>query len=262
MLDMGLARFREAGPLDGDATQSELTQLDAVLGTLGYMAPEQATAPHRVNHRVNVYALGCTLHFLLTGRAPFPAAGIAEALIAHRNAPIPSLRDARPEVPEALDALFRSLIAKRPEDRPASTAEVAEALDRIAAGDSSEPAPPPPSRRRRGRRRRGRGGRVARRPGAELCLLARPRRQRHARRRGDDSRTHRQSHRSDARARQSRPGRRGAAGAAPRARGAVGLRSLAVGDATSARPVDRQPRGQPGRPPARLLRRDRDRADR
>jgi serine/threonine protein kinase len=127
VLDLGLAR-----PTRSDAATSvqDLTGGSVVMGTAAYMAPEQALDPRSADARADVYGLGCTLHFLLTGRPPYQGESPLAILLAHRDEPIPSLRAARPDCPASLDALFRRMLAKRPEDRPGSMQEVLGELQR------------------------------------------------------------------------------------------------------------------------------------
>jgi serine/threonine protein kinase len=139
ILDFGLARIMlsDPGPRDeGDAAASR-----AMLGTIPFMAPEQATDPETADARSDVYSLGCTLHFLLTGRPPYPYRKRSELVLAHRQAPIPSLKAVRPSVPDYLDDLFRWMLAKNPADRPQTmTAVVAKleiALDKLGARPAS-----------------------------------------------------------------------------------------------------------------------------
>ena len=88
------------------------------------MAPEQAEDAHRVDHRADIYSLGCTFYFLLTGREPFPGATIFKRMMAHMETPAPALRSRRPEVSMALEAAYQKMMAKRPDDRPGSMTEV------------------------------------------------------------------------------------------------------------------------------------------
>jgi formylglycine-generating enzyme required for sulfatase activity len=137
VLDLGLARL----PAD-QQTESELTSHGVVMGTAGFMAPEQAADVRRADHRADIYSLGCTLFYLLTGRAPYEGATPLDILFAHREQPIPSLRSARPDCPPALDNLFRTLVAKRPEDRPATMSAVITSLESVLTkGGKARPSP-------------------------------------------------------------------------------------------------------------------------
>ena len=108
------------------------------MGTVDYMAPEQAEDSHRVDHRADIYSLGCTLYYLLTGKEPFVGDTVLKRLMAHMERPAPSLRIARPDVPAALDAAYLKMMAKRPEDRPASMAEVISLLEACKAAASQD----------------------------------------------------------------------------------------------------------------------------
>jgi serine/threonine-protein kinase len=128
--DLGLARINDTrGQAPEDA--SALTQAGTVMGTADYMSPEQAYGLTNVDHRTDIYSLGCTLHFLLTGRPPYQGPSMMAVLLNHREARIPSLCEARGEVPADLDRVFRRMVAKNPEERFASLVEVLGALDAI-----------------------------------------------------------------------------------------------------------------------------------
>ena len=131
ILDLGLARL-------GDSFQKErnLTKMGQVIGTPDYLAPEQALAAHNVDIRADIYSLGCSLFFLLAGRAPFQAETLAELLLKHQMEKAPSIRSIRPEVPAALEALMRRLMAKNREDRPDTPEEVADALEPFTRGEA------------------------------------------------------------------------------------------------------------------------------
>ncbi len=128
VLDMGLARMDAAAGNSAAPTKEELTHSGSILGTSDYMSPEQAVNTKRADRRSDIYSLGCTLHYLLTGRPPYAGETLMEKLLAHREQPIPSLRDARPEAPAALEAVFQRMAAKRPEDRYPSADAVIAAL--------------------------------------------------------------------------------------------------------------------------------------
>ena len=131
--DMGLARVSQAAA-PGNATDSDqMTGSEYVLGTCEFMAPEQAADAHQADHRADVYALGCTLYFLLVGRAPYRRKTVMESLLAHREAEIPSLREARPEVPAELDAVFQKMLAKNPDQRQQSMGDVIADLEACPA---------------------------------------------------------------------------------------------------------------------------------
>ena len=132
--DLGLARFSGAG---AEARDDGLTQSGSVFGTIDFMSPEQALDSKSADHRSDIYSLGCTLYYLLTGQPIYPGDTMMSKLLAHRSKPIPSLRELRPDVPEVLEAYFRRLVAKEPDDRPASMGEVVRDLEAIRTGDSN-----------------------------------------------------------------------------------------------------------------------------
>ncbi len=126
ILDMGLARFH------GDvSTLAELTASGMVMGTVDYMAPEQALDTKSVDGRADIYSLGCTLYYLLTGHATYPGDTITSRLLAHQAQPIPDLRASRPDVSEMLEAIFKKMAAKRVSERYRSMAELIADLERL-----------------------------------------------------------------------------------------------------------------------------------
>ncbi|GEM_PF-6843531 len=137
VLDLGLARWRvetEAG--------HGLTGIGRVMGTPDFLAPEQIDNPMDADARADLYGLGGTLFYLLTGRAPFADhKSLIAKLDAHRFQPPPEVRTLRPEVPEELAALIQRLLAKTPEARPQTAAEAAAALAVFAAGAQREQTP-------------------------------------------------------------------------------------------------------------------------
>jgi serine/threonine protein kinase len=127
LTDLGLARFNEAiNALSGSA--SLVTQTGSITGTVDFMAPEQARNTKLADQRADIYSLGCTFYFLLTGQLPFHGETIMEKLLAHREQPAPSLRTSRADVSESIDQVFRRMLAKKPEDRFQSAAELIEAI--------------------------------------------------------------------------------------------------------------------------------------
>jgi serine/threonine-protein kinase len=99
-------------------------------GTPYYMAPEQSLG-EAVDHRADLYALGVTFFELLTGRVPFKDGDVA---FHHRHTPVPDPRELVPQLPQAWADLVLRMLAKNPDDRPASAAVVAESLAPLAQG--------------------------------------------------------------------------------------------------------------------------------
>jgi eukaryotic-like serine/threonine-protein kinase len=141
LLDLGLARWHD---LDGP---NNLTQIGALMGTPDYIAPEQARNSRTCDVRADLYSLGCTFYFLLTGHVPFPKGSLTEKLYQHQfNEPVPvaearcqKLMEDLPSggesraqkllaVPSEVAQAIRKLMAKKPEDRFQSGAELATAL--------------------------------------------------------------------------------------------------------------------------------------
>jgi WD40 repeat protein/tRNA A-37 threonylcarbamoyl transferase component Bud32 len=126
LLDLGLARLG-AGP--GGERSSTLTEEGMVMGTLDYLAPEQAKDAHAVDIRADLYSLGCTLYHLLAGQPPFDRGARLEKLFNHQWGEAVPVERRRPDVPPRVAAVVRRLMAKRPEDRYQTPAELAVALD-------------------------------------------------------------------------------------------------------------------------------------
>ncbi|MBP3959431.1 protein kinase [Gemmata sp. G18] len=162
VLDFGLARFAQADESEAEvemdparttqmpfgagrtmgAASAGVTNPNVLMGTPDYLSPEQARNSHAVDHRSDIYSLGCTLHFLLTGKAPFlSATTLIDKLLAHTNEAPPPIREVRPEVPAGLADVLARMMAKKLEDRYQTAAEVAGALLPFTRSDSAkEPA--------------------------------------------------------------------------------------------------------------------------
>jgi serine/threonine protein kinase/formylglycine-generating enzyme required for sulfatase activity len=132
ILDMGLARI-EANDI---RTQSELTGTGAVMGTVDYMAPEQAVSTKHADLRSDLYSLGISLWYLLTARSAYEGDSMMARLLAHRDQPIPSLRAVRDDVSESLDAVFRKSVAKNANDRYQSASAFMADLEACRTGAS------------------------------------------------------------------------------------------------------------------------------
>ena len=125
VLDLGLALLKE-NPGGEDA--GRVTQEGLVLGTPDFLAPEQAQNPQGVDIRADIYGLGATLYYLVSGRVPYEGGTPTEKLLMHVTAPPPSLLQVMPHAPPQLDALIQWMMAKRPEDRPQTPVQAAYAL--------------------------------------------------------------------------------------------------------------------------------------
>jgi len=122
-----LAKISDHATVDGG--QDDLTQMGQMMGTVEYLPPEQATDAKSADQRADIYALGCTLHFLLTGQPPYPGRSMMEKLAAHRTEPIPSLRAKLGNVPANLDQAFTKMLAKDPANRYQFMGDVVSALE-------------------------------------------------------------------------------------------------------------------------------------
>ena len=147
ILDFGIAKLVSGGQLHHTST-------GAMLGTPIYMSPEQCRGAGKVDARTDVYSLGCILHEMVAGRPPFLSEGAGELIAAHLNQAPPPLSSVAPRVPPALEALALAMLAKAPEARPASMAEVGARLRALRDPSldgrplpiaSSAPAAPRPS---------------------------------------------------------------------------------------------------------------------
>lgn len=123
ILDFGLARLPRAIKGEGHSTYA-----NTFMGTPAYASPEQATDARSADIRADIYSLGCTLFFLLTGRPPFEGNNYVDLLHAHAHKEPPAVTDLRKDVPAELAAVVAKMLAKRPEDRYQTPVDVAKAL--------------------------------------------------------------------------------------------------------------------------------------
>jgi serine/threonine protein kinase len=134
ILDMGLAR------LTFDTDDHITRKYDEnILGTADYLSPEQAEDSHTVDIRSDIYSLGATFYYLLTGHQPFPEGTIPQKLIWHRSREPRAIREIRTDVPDAVAGIVAKMMAKKPSDRYQSPAELIAALQPWVA----VPIPPP-----------------------------------------------------------------------------------------------------------------------
>ncbi|MHB8897824.1 MAG: serine/threonine protein kinase [Thermoguttaceae bacterium] len=138
ILDLGLARFI------AEEERASLTVAydENVLGTADYLAPEQAIDSHGVDARADIYALGCSLYYFLTGHPPFTEGTLTQRLMSHQKDPPPSISSDRKDAPEGLVNICLKMMAKKPADRYKNCAEVARALgDWLVEQGAEEPDP-------------------------------------------------------------------------------------------------------------------------
>jgi phosphate ABC transporter phosphate-binding protein len=146
LVDLGLARVFDNGPADRGLT-AEFDQ-DAVLGTADFIAPEQAMECSRADIRADIYSLGCTAYYLLTRQTPVGSGTALKKLLRHQSAEPTPIESMRSDVPEALLAVIRRMMSKKPDDRYATPSRVADALAPLTA----EPIAPPAAEHMPGRR--------------------------------------------------------------------------------------------------------------
>ncbi len=122
-----------------------ITRDGTTVGTVDYLAPEQARDSAAADIRSDIYSLGCTLYHMLAGQPPFPDGGLGERIYKHLQVDPPDVREFNPAVPNGLWAILRRMLAKRPDDRYQTPAELIQALSRpnSAASSSSTRTPEP-----------------------------------------------------------------------------------------------------------------------
>jgi serine/threonine-protein kinase len=120
LIDMGLARLRQL-----DSAAADLTASGVTLGTFDYISPEQARDPRNADTRSDIYSLGCTFFFMLTGRPPFLEGTVLQKLLQHQSEEPPDVRQFRPDLPEEANAILQKMLAKSPDDRYRNAGELA-----------------------------------------------------------------------------------------------------------------------------------------
>jgi serine/threonine-protein kinase len=131
IIDLGLA-------LQSEFEDERVTREGTTVGTVDYMAPEQARDSRATSILSDMYSLGCTFYYLLSGVAPYPGGDITDKLTRHARAPAPDIRDLRPDIPQAISAIILRMMAKSPEDRFADYDELIAALDSVPIAPDDE----------------------------------------------------------------------------------------------------------------------------
>lgn len=134
ILDMGLARLEGSA---SDLDQAELTGTGQIMGTVDYMPPEQALSTKSADARSDIYSLGITFWYLMTGRAAYDGETLMAKMLAHRETPVPSLTAIRSDASAELESVFAKMVAKKSEDRYQSMSEVVVALEHCSTTTSS-----------------------------------------------------------------------------------------------------------------------------
>jgi len=124
ILDLGLALFS-----DDEKASLTVAHNENVLGTADYLSPEQAVNSHKIDLRADIYSLGCTLYYFLTGRPPFSDGTLAQRIAKHQTAMPEDIRKTRPDCPRDLVDICEKMMQKRPERRYANMRQVADALE-------------------------------------------------------------------------------------------------------------------------------------
>jgi serine/threonine protein kinase len=126
ILDLGLARWHRFGDPNSDST---LTSPGGMMGTLDFIAPEQAEDARQADIRADVYGLGCTLYYLLSGQVPYPGGNWIEKVNRHRTDRPRPLSQLRPDLPPGIEQVVDRLMANRREERYQTPAEVVAAME-------------------------------------------------------------------------------------------------------------------------------------
>jgi serine/threonine-protein kinase len=112
LVDMGLARFQQV-----ESSAEDLTASGVTLGTFDYISPEQARDPRNTDVRSDLYSLGCTMFYMLSGQPPFPDGTVLQKLLSHSSDQPPDIHELRPDIGDEVAVIVDRLLAKSPEDR-------------------------------------------------------------------------------------------------------------------------------------------------
>ncbi len=142
ILDFGLARLAR-----NEGSKTLVAKENTVMGTPDFLSPEQSRNLNETDIRSDLYSLGCTFYFLLTGQVPFPGSNTVDKLIRHNSEEPQALEELRPDVPRSVIRIVRKLMAKKPEERFQTPDELMDALAPHAAPSALDwpiapPAPP------------------------------------------------------------------------------------------------------------------------
>lgn len=136
LIDLGLARLSlptfDSGEETGSAVPNDITASGVTLGTFDYISPEQARDPRTVDTRSDIYSLGCTLYYLLTGHPPFPQGNPLQKLLQHQSDNPMDVRLSRVDVPESLNQVLTRAMKKNPDERYSTPEELISDLERVA----------------------------------------------------------------------------------------------------------------------------------
>ena len=126
VLDLGLALLKK------NRLENELSKAhnERMMGTADYLAPEQAVDSHEIDRRADIYSLGCSLYFLLTGQPPFPEGTLAQRIAGHQFREPTAISKLRPDCPRELESICQKMMSKEPDDRFQTCDQVIEAIDR------------------------------------------------------------------------------------------------------------------------------------
>jgi eukaryotic-like serine/threonine-protein kinase len=124
IIDLGLA-------LQSEFEDERVTREGTTVGTVDYMAPEQARDSRATSIQSDMYSLGCTFYYLLSGVPPYPGGDITDKLTRHARSPVPDIRDLRPDIPTGVASIVMRMMAKEPSDRFVDYDELITALDAV-----------------------------------------------------------------------------------------------------------------------------------